>query len=398
MHHLLRTKVNMRSGCLLMSAVLGMLLAAHAVFAQAPQNASRTPLMTYQTPDGRDLPVRSADEWAIRRKAIIAAAEEVMGNLPDRSNAPPLDVKIIERVQKDGYERISLTYQALDGDRVPAYLLVPNDHPVGRRLPAVMALHGTSKFAKKGIAGEAVLLTDEELKKADRVPNIYPTRNFVYPNMDCGRELAQRGYVVLAPDYPAFGDYPFDYRKNKYASGSMKGIANHMRGVDLLQAREEVDPERIGAIGHSLGGNNSLFLGVFDKRIKVIVASAGWSPFRGSASSKPGGWDQDVYMPRLRTVYHFDWDRVPFDFQELAAALAPRAFFSNSPINDPWFNVRSIKAVEPKIREVFALLGATDRFQIRYPNCDHDFPPEVRREAYAFIDQVFHHTPTKQVP
>lgn len=355
-------------------------------------------LLTYRTPEGQDRPVRTAADWAIRRQQIEAAAEMVMGKLPDRSRLPPLDVKIIERVEKEGYVRLSLTYRAPDGDRIPAYLLLPKDRPAGQRLPAIVALHGTSKFAKKSVTGEAVVLTNEEVKKADRVANIYPTRNFVYPNMDYGKELAQRGYVVLAPDYPAFGDYPYDYRKNQYSSGSMKGIVNHIRGVDLLQAREEVDPERIGVIGHSLGGTNALFLGVFDDRVKVIVASAGWSPFRGSASRKPGGWDQDVYMPRLRTVFGFDWERVPFDLPELAAALAPRACFSNSPVRDEYFDVGSVKKAEPKIREVYALLGAADQLQIRYPDCGHDFPPEIRREAYALIDRVLRHTPSQKVP
>jgi dienelactone hydrolase len=384
------------------NVIAAVFFAVPGVCAETPQKASpaigHSRLMTYRTPDGQDRPVRTADDWAIRRKAIIAAAEEVMGKLPDRSNLPPLDVKVIERVEKDGYVRLSLTYRSGDGDRVPAHLLLPKDRLTGRRLPAVVALHGTTKSAKKSVTGEAVLLTDEELKKAARIPNIYPTRNFVYPNMDYGKELAQRGYVVLAPDYPAFGDYPFEYRRNKYGSGCMKGIVNHMRGVDLLVARDEVDPERIGTIGHSLGGTNALLLGVFDDRVKAIVASAGWSPFRGSSSSKPGGWDQDVYMPRLRTVYHFQWDLVPFDFQDLAASLAPRAFFSNSPARDPWFTAASIKKVEPRIREVYASLDATDRFQIQYPNCDHDFPPETRREAYAFLDRVLHHTPTRKVP
>jgi dienelactone hydrolase len=342
---------------------------------------------------------RTSEDWAIRRRQIIAGAEEVMGRLPGRSNLPPLDVKIIEQVDKDGYVRLSITYQSGDGDRVPAYLLLPKDRPPGRRLPAMVALHGTSRFGKKSVTGEAVVLTDAELKKADRTPNMFPTRNVVYLNMDYGKELAQRGYVVLAPDYPSFGDYPYDFRKSKYASGSMKAIANHIRGVDLLQSREEVDPERIGVIGHSLGGHNALFLGLFDQRVKVVVASAGWGPFSGSRhGNKPGGWDQDVYMPRLRTVYNFDWDRVPFDLPELVAAVAPRAFFSNSPSRDPWFSADAIKDVEPRIRAAYALLGAADRLQVQYPNCEHDFPPEIRRAAYSFLDRVIRHTPSRQVP
>ena len=57
----------------------------------------------------------------------------------------------------------------------------------------------------------------------------------------------------------------------------MKGIVNHIRAVDLLQQRDEVDPRRIGVIGHSLGGHNAMFVAAFDERLAVIVSSCGWA-------------------------------------------------------------------------------------------------------------------------
>lgn len=335
-------------------------------------------------------------QWAGRRRDIMAGAEELLGKLPEQPKSPP-DVQVLDRFEGDGYVRLSITYQVDADERVPAYLLLSNDRRPGQRVPAIIALHPTSKYGKKLVAGEAVVAQEDGVEQSTSVPGMYPTTNTVYPNCDYAKELAQRGYVVLAPDYPSFGDYPFDFRTNKYASGSMKGIVNHMRGIDVLMAREEVDPERIAAIGHSLGGRNALFLGAFDQRVKVIVSSCGWCPFRDSEHGrKPGGWDQNVYMPRIRTVYNFDFDCLPCDLPDLAAALAPRAFFTNAPLRD--FDTQGIKRVEPRIREVFALSEASDRLQIRYPNCGHDFPPEIRREAYAFIDRILQHTTVKNVP
>jgi acetyl esterase/lipase len=178
----------------------------------------------------------------------------------------------------------------------------------------------------------------------------------------------------------------------------MKGVVNHMRGVDLLRAREEVDPKRIGAIGHSLGGHNAMFLGVFDPRMKVIVSSCGWTPFHDYYGGRLKGWDQDRYIPRIRTAYGLDPNRVPFDFYEVVGVLAPRAFFSNSPLRDDNFDVKGVKKAEPKACEVYALLGAADQLQVRYPDSAHDFPPQVRREVYAFIDRVLQHTPSHNVP
>ena len=72
----------------------------------------------------------------------------------------------------------------------------------------------------------------------------------------------------------------------------------------------------------------------------------------------------------------------------VVAALAPRAFFSSSPLRDSNFDVRGVKKAIPKAREVYQLLGQGEALQLRTPDCEHDFPPEIRQEAYHFIDQA----------
>jgi len=323
-------------------------------------------LLAYLTSEGETRPVRTPDDWAIRRRQILAGMELVMGKLPDRSSLPPLDVTVTTRCEDSGFVRLSITYPAEGSDRVPAYLFLPKDRPAGCRVPAMLALHQTIASGKKEVAGEEGS-----------------------PNLAYAKELAQRGYVVLAPDYPSFGEYACDFTRDSFVSGTMKGISNHMRGVDLLQAREEVDPGRIGVIGHSLGGHNAMFAGVFDPRLKTIVASCGWTAFHYDVLAH---WTSERYMPRIRDVYGLDPDRMPFDFHEVVAALAPRAFFSSSPLRDQGFDIRGVKWTEPKAREVFALLEADDRLRICYPDCAHDFPSEVRHEAYEFIDRTLRHS------
>jgi predicted dienelactone hydrolase len=175
-----------------------------------------------------------------------------------------------------------------------------------------------------------------------------------------------------------------------------------MRCVDLLQAREDVDPERIGVIGHSLGGHNAMFVGAFDPRLKVMVSSCGWTlmdyyDVGEEAAEKYGGrlgpWAQERYMPLLREQYHLEAERIPFDFDEVIAILAPRAFFSNSPLNDSNFDVGGVREGIAAASEVYRFLGAEDHLQARFPEAEHDFPPEVRQEAYRFIDNILKHTP-----
>lgn len=359
-------------------ACLGLLVAACCLGAEepaAPTAADHSRLLVYWTADGREHPVQTAADWALRRRQIITGMEQAMGKLPDRSGLPPLDIKIVERVERDGFVRLTITYVGADAARIAAHLYLPKSRPAGQRVAAMLALHQTSARGKKEVSGEEGALA----------------------NQAYGKELAERGYVVLT-DYPSFGDYAVDFHKSRFASGSMMGVFNHMRGVDLLQAREEVDPARIGVIGHSLGGHNAMFVGAFDQRLKVIVSSCGWTPFHDYYGGKLAGWVQDRYMPRIRDVYGMDPDRVPFDFYEVVAALAPCAFFSNSPRGDYNFDVAGVKKAEQKARAIYALLGADDRLQIVYPDCSHDFPPAIRRQAYAFIDRILGHTPSRKVP
>ena len=139
-----------------------------------------------------------------------------------------------------------------------------------------------------------------------------------------------------------------------------------------------------------------MFVGVFDTRLRVIVSSCGWTPFHDYYGGNIAGWTSDRYMPRLRDVYKLDPDLVPFDFYEVVAGLAPRPFFSNSPLRDDNFDVKGVKKAIPVALQVFRLLGAGDRLQVRYPDIGHAFPPEVRDDAYRFIDRVLDHTPHPQ--
>jgi len=334
----------------------------------APSYPDHSCLLVYRDAGGEEHPVRTAEDWAIRRRHILEGMQEAMGPLPDRSKLPPLDMQVAERVEEDGFSRLTISLLAEESDRLPAYLYLPKGLAPGQRVAAMLALHPTSPLGKGVVAG------------------LGPRPNRAY-----ALELAQRGYAVLAPDYPPFGDYKYDFEADKYVSGTMKGIFNHMRCVDLLQSLAEVDPERIGVIGHSLGGHNAMFVAVFDPRLKIVVTSCGWTPFHDYYGGNIRGWTSDRYMPRLNDVYHLDPDRVPFDFYEVVAALAPRTMFSNSPLGDDNFAVAGVKKAAAKAEAVYTLLGAKDRLIVRMPDCGHDFPEETRLEAYRLIDRVLGH-------
>ena len=168
----------------------------------------------------------------------------------------------------------------------------------------------------------------------------------------------------------------------------MKGIWNHMRAVDLLQSLPEVDPGRLGVIGHSLGGHNAIFVASFDPRIRAVVSSCGFNAFAKYMKGDLKGWSHKGYMPRIAEFYGADAQRMPFDFPDLIRALAPRAFFINAPLGDSNFEVSGVKDCVEAARPVYASRGAADRLVAVHPDCGHDFPREVREQAYAFVERV----------
>lgn len=89
-------------------------------------------------------------------------------------------------------------------------------------------------------------------------------------------------------------------------------------------------------------------------------------------------------MPRVAA--YKDMRRLPFDFHELVAALAPRAFLAVSPVHDTNFDAAGAQEVVEAAREVYELLGAAERIEIRSPETAHEFPAEEREYAYGFLE------------
>ena len=104
---------------------------------------------------------------------MLSGMQQAMGRLPDRSNLPPLDVKISETYDGLNFTRYKLSFAGDQNDRVPCYLFVPKGLD-GRRAPGILALHQTTTIGKMEPAG------------------LGPNENKHY-----GLELAKRGYVVI---------------------------------------------------------------------------------------------------------------------------------------------------------------------------------------------------------
>ena len=91
-------------------------------------------------------------------------------------------------------------------------------------------------------------------------------------------------------------------------------------------------------------------------------------------------------MPRIATQYDRSPARVPFDFPEILAAIAPRPIFVNAPTRDGNFAVLGVHKCEAAVRPLYQLLAADNRLRFEYPEAEHDFPPLQRQQAYRWSD------------
>lgn len=340
--------------------------------AQAGDSTERLPrdnLLVYRGENNQRQPVKSVGDWSKRRAEIRRGMEAVMGKLPGDEKRCALDMRIEEEVEVGKHVRRLITYASEPGCRVPAYLCIPKTVLDGKsQAPAVLCLHGTDN-----VVGHGVVVG---LGRANR---------------QYASELADRGYVTFAPNYPLLAKYQPDIGALGWESGTLKAVWDNIRGLELLESLPFVKKAPFGAIGHSLGGHNAVYTSVLDERIGAVVSSCGLDSFLDYYGGDEKnwhpekGWCQTRYMLRLAD-YRGRLEQIPFDFHELIGALAPRHVLIIAPKGDHNFQATSVDRIVAAARPVFELHGKPARLRLEHPDCEHDFPPEMRELAYQFLD------------
>ena len=155
------------------------------------------------------------------------------------------------------------------------------------------------------------------------------------------------------------------------------------RALDLLATLPEVDPGRLGAIGHSAGGQYAALTMYLDPRVGVACVSCGTFRYR------------DVFGRRdfLRPINGFGGFVVPGmagwgDMDDVLAGLAPRPYFEAS--GDHADEAEAAELIA-RARARYAALGAADRFQYVAYGAGHAFRADMRERAGAWIDRWLGH-------
>ena len=185
----------------------------------------------------------------------------------------PLNTEVVSTQQLDDHTRSSMRYHADAADALEAYLLLPS-RVEGKR-PAMVCLHPTSKATNRTVVG----LEGRE-------------------TVHYALHLVRRGYVCIAPRNYLWAVEGETWqqaaeraeRDGGWKTGMARMIFDAIRATDLLIERPEVDPKRIGTIGHSLGGKEALYHAAFDDRIVAAISCEGGVGLRLS------NWEADWYL------------------------------------------------------------------------------------------------------
>lgn len=199
---------------------------------------------------GHDTASATLEHWRGQRVKLRRRLIQSWGGFPSQSC--PLKPQVVGGFKREGYRVEKLLLQSRPGVTMTANAYIPDSD--GRH-PAVLCVHGHFRMAKS----EAVV-----------------------QSRCIG--LAKLGFFVLMVDAFGAGERGIGKALGEYHGEMVAGtlwptglalaglqVYDNMRAVDYLQTRAEVDPERIGVTGCSGGGNQTMYVGAIDERLKCVV-------------------------------------------------------------------------------------------------------------------------------
>ncbi len=330
--------------------------------------------------------IENLDQWKAHQTVLKRRYLELLRD-QYKPEKPPLDLQVHETVVVDGmYTRKLISYAVEKDERAHAYLGIPLK--LNGKAPAIVALHGTYAKGKQRVAG----LVDN------------PDKAYL-------DHLCRRGYVVIAPEHfvsghriPPEGSYETGrfYEKHPQWTAVGKFTFEHSIAVDVLQGMDEVDPQRIGAMGHSLGGHGTIFLAAYDQRIKAAASNCGGSFFRHNPDVE--AWARDhwyVYFKHIRADL-LEGNLPPIDFHEIISLIAPRAFLDVSALNDGNPGTQRQRGLMlMSVMDGYELEQVPRNFAFYIHGRGHSVPHESRQLIYGWMDTHLkppEATKTKLVP
>lgn len=209
-------------------------------------------------------------------------------------------------------------------------------------------------FSSDGLTLSAVLHVPETRGPSERLPAFIVLHGFVGSKDESHAEIQARmleamGYVALRFDFRCCGESEGERAQVR----CFDQVADTKNALTFLAGREEVDPSRIGVIGHSFGAAVAVYTAGIDSRVACVISSCGWGDgerkFRGQHPT-PEAWarftgllaegrKQKAETGTSKWISRFDAVPIP---EHLRKNLSPKAIME-IPVETAWsmYNFRA---------------------------------------------------------
>ena len=302
-----------------------------------------------------DTPPKSLEQWMAARERLQRQLIRSWGGFP--KEPCPLEPRVVGTLQRDGYRVEKVVLQTRPGVLMTANAYVPAGD--GRR-PAVLCVHGHWRHAKQepvvqsrciGLAklGFFVLMVDA----------------FGAGERGIGKALGEyHGEMVAATLWPT-----------GLALAGLQ-VYENMRAVDYLQGRPEVDPDQIGVTGASGGGNQTMYVGAIDQRLKCVVPVCSVGTYQ-------------AYLGAACCMCEVSPSTLSYTEEAAVLALvAPRALMVVNATKDAFqFSVGEAKKSLAAAGHVFALYEKNDRLRHAVFESRHDYNQAMREAMYGWMSR-----------
>jgi dienelactone hydrolase len=203
------------------------------------------------------------------------------------------------------------------------------------------------------------------------------------------------GYAVLVFDQIGFGTRIEEGRLfyERFPNWSKMGrmVADVRWSVDALAEVEFIDAQRIYAAGYALGGTVGLYSAALDERIAGVIAVSGFTPMR---SNSPGKTPEGIYeyshlhglLPRLGFFVKNE-TRIPYDFHEILASIAPRPLLIVAPSWDQYASLSDIRHCMNQVEKVYDLFKGRDKVELYVPEDYNRLSDEMVRQMILWMQK-----------
>lgn len=314
------------------------------------------------------------------------------GKLMDEMLLPPpransYDMVIIESEKREGYTAYKIEFNLTKYSRVKGYLLVPDSKGPH---PGIVALHdhgahftiGKEKMIRPFGVDQAIL--DDSDAWADNL----------YEGQYVGDYLAKNGYVVLSTDALMWGERGCkegsDNTHLASVAGNMQLLGRNLAAwmtyedsyaTEFLASLPEVDHERIGCTGLSMGGYRTFMLAAVSPLIKASVGVCWMTTQDAMMDWKYGRHERGGFANNLGGVF------AHLDYPHIASLACPNAMMLINGETDKLFKPHAVSQCYDIMHQVWDSQEVSERLETHLLPQGHEMPKSVQEMTLKFFDK-----------